>query len=148
MYCESCLFNTWPHLFGLKSEFSAAVLLSLWNTNMDVYEIFYSVVILWIFTCIKYTLNCLDWWFSFIYYLPQCRRSVSVPVWGMTRYKACAVIKDQGDIGPCEINVKLILDLPGARWSSDETTLGRAVTTSRQDEVFLDLGYSIPPTSI
>lgn len=143
MYRESCLFNTWPHLFGLTSEFSAAVLLSLWNTNMDVYMIFYSAVILCIFTCIKCTLNGLIDCF-----LPQCRGSVSVPVWGMMRYKACAVIKDQGDIGPCEINVKLILDLPSARWSSAETTLGRAVTTSRQDEVFLDLGYSTPPTSI
>lgn len=64
------------------------------------------------------------------------------------RYKACAVIKDQGDIGPCEINVKLILELPSARRSSYEMTLGRAVTTSRQDEVFLDLGYSTPPTLI
>jgi len=29
MYCESCLFNTRPHLLGLNSEFSVAVLLSL-----------------------------------------------------------------------------------------------------------------------
>jgi len=58
------------------------------------------------------------------------------------------VIKDQGDIGPCEINVKLILELPSAQRSWAETALGRAITTSRQDEVFLDLGYSTPPTLI
>ena len=58
------------------------------------------------------------------------------------------MIKDLEDIGPCEINVKLILELASAQRSSDETGLGRAITTSRQDEVFLDLGYSTPPTLI
>lgn len=43
-------------------------------------------------------------------------------------FEVCVVLKDQGDFEPCEIDDKLILDLPDVHRSRDEMRLSRAVT--------------------